>query len=259
MRIRQTSSTGSNINESASDAVLGQKMNLQICQKGDRPYATSVSPKKINENDSNAIPRLEIPPRSLERPKISFRTLTAMAIQNLRSEIGTHEQIYRWIEDTFPYFDNCETYERNKWQFAIQEEIRKCEVFQRVGPGKFKLNPDNLSLIREFKDLGLKKTPKSATKNSTAKTAGNTPKMPKEKRKYVRKSVDTKKEPSAAPIVDPMELFEPEPETIVIHDTPHIDAGIEAHKMLIPQINEVENVIIEEVFENGLVVNQDFG
>ena len=208
-----------------------------------------------DEHNAIAIPRLEIPPRSLERPKCSYRTLTAMAIQNLRNETGTHEQIYRWIEETFPYFHNRETYERNKWQFAIQEELRKIvSPFQNVGNGKFKLNPDNISLIREFKDLGLgKKTPKSA-KGSTAKPAS----APKEKRKYVRKSVDIKKVPSA-PVVDPDELFEPEPETIVIHDTPHIDAGIQAHKMLIPQINEVENVIIEEVFENGLVVNQNFG
>ena len=52
-----------------------------------------------------SFPRIPIPPRSNDRPKLSYSGLIAMAIQNLPGQKATLNDIYDWIKDAFPYYN----------------------------------------------------------------------------------------------------------------------------------------------------------
>ena len=71
--------------------------------------------------DSSQMPRLPIPPRSADRPKLSYSALIAMAIQNSPDQKATLNGIYEWIEDSFPFFARS----KNKagWQNSIRHNL----------------------------------------------------------------------------------------------------------------------------------------
>ena len=67
------------------------------------------------------MPILPVPPRSSDRPKMSYSGLIAMAIQNSSNQAATLNGIYEWIEDAFPYFAR----QKNKggWQNSIRHNL----------------------------------------------------------------------------------------------------------------------------------------
>ena len=67
------------------------------------------------------MPKIPVPPRSADRPKMSYSGLIAMAIQNSPGQKASLSEIYEWIEDAFPYFGR----QHNKagWQNSIRHNL----------------------------------------------------------------------------------------------------------------------------------------
>ena len=59
----------------------------------------------LNTPKMESFPRIPIPPRSNDRPKLSYSGLIAMAIQNLPGQKASLNDIYDWIKDAFPYYN----------------------------------------------------------------------------------------------------------------------------------------------------------
>ncbi len=91
---------------------------------------------RMREDDSDdevpPIPaenRIPVPPPSLDRPKLSYSTLIAMAIQNSPKQRATLQEIYAWIEDHFPYFDTM--HNKTGWQNSIRHNLSLNKAFYR--------------------------------------------------------------------------------------------------------------------------------
>ena len=63
------------------------------------------NPLNTTPTMESPLPRIPIPPRSNDRPKLSYSGLIAMAIQNLPGQKATLNDIYDWIKDAFPYYN----------------------------------------------------------------------------------------------------------------------------------------------------------
>lgn len=96
-------------------------------------------PYKIVQN------RIPVPPRSQERPKLSYSALIAMAIQNSPGQKATLNEIYDWIQDAFPYFARID---KGGWQNSIRHNLSlhkafyrtRCDIPARKGGGIWRLD-----------------------------------------------------------------------------------------------------------------------
>ena len=66
------------------------------------------NPLNTTPTMESPLPRIPIPPRSNDRPKLSYSGLIAMAIQNLPGQKATLNDIYDWIKDAFPYYNRSD-------------------------------------------------------------------------------------------------------------------------------------------------------
>ncbi len=107
------------------------------------------SSSKLSENEnSSSLPRLPIPPRSNDRPKLSYSALIAMAIQNSPGQRATLSGIYDWIQDAFPYFARID---KGGWQNSIRHNLSLHKAFYRSqtnlparkGGGEWRINPNH--------------------------------------------------------------------------------------------------------------------
>ena len=78
--------------------------------KSEENFKKSVEEKLENENlmdtpKMESLPRMPIPPRSDEKPKLSYSGLIAMAIQNLPDQKASSQEIFEWIKKAFPYYN----------------------------------------------------------------------------------------------------------------------------------------------------------
>ena len=76
--------------------------NEEIVKKSVEEESEDENPMDTPKNES--LPRIPIPPRSDEKPKVSYSGLIAMAIQNLPDQKASSHEIFEWIKDTFPYY-----------------------------------------------------------------------------------------------------------------------------------------------------------
>ena len=74
----------------------------------------------IEEKSRNNPARIELP-RSDDRPNLSFATMITMAIQNSPEQMATLNQIYAWIEDTFPFY--AKTEKKAGWQNSVRHNL----------------------------------------------------------------------------------------------------------------------------------------
>ena len=154
----------------------------EITKKDDNevPKSTKAAPKEepkvivISESlpsieNSEALPKIPIPPKSFLKPDMSNKSLTAMAIQNLPNQKGTQPQIFNWIRKKFPYFQKIPP---GKWTDDILNVLKSPSNefmlvpndirYQKTSSGAkqiinksmfWKINPKNYN-SKEFLELG---------------------------------------------------------------------------------------------------------
>ena len=97
------------------------------------------------EMDTSDVPRLPVPPRSNERPKLSYSALIAMAIQNSPGQKATLNDVYDWIADAFPFFSRID---KAGWQNSVRHNLSLHKTFYRTkdsagrkGGGTWRIDP----------------------------------------------------------------------------------------------------------------------
>ena len=81
------------------------------------------------ENSEALLPKIPIPPKSSLKPNMSFKAMTAMAIQNLPKEKGTMAQIFNWIRKNFPYYQKIPP---GKWTDDFSNALKTGNEFRLV-------------------------------------------------------------------------------------------------------------------------------
>ena len=81
------------------------------------------------ENSEALLPKIPIPPKSSLKPNMSFKAMTAMAIQNLPKEKGTMAQIFNWIRKNFPYYQRIPP---GKWTDDFSNALKTGNEFRLV-------------------------------------------------------------------------------------------------------------------------------
>lgn len=87
-----------------------------------------------DEEEDDGLPKVEIeripvPPRSNERPNLSYSAMVAMAIQNSKGQKASLNDIYEWIQDAFPYFSRQD---KVGWQNSIRHNLSLSKSFYRT-------------------------------------------------------------------------------------------------------------------------------
>ena len=81
-----------------------------------------------------------------------------MAIQNSPNEEASLTEIYKWIENAFPYYQNC----GNQWQNSIRHNLSLAKEFYNVKGGKerggiWKIDSKNSKEIFTYIEKSIKK------------------------------------------------------------------------------------------------------
>lgn len=102
-----------------------ESLSPEAEEKASIEEPASIAATAVEQN----VPRLEIPPRSNDRPKLSYSALIAMAIQNSPGQKATLNAIYDWIQDAFPYFARID---KAGWQNSIRHNLSLHKAFYRT-------------------------------------------------------------------------------------------------------------------------------
>ena len=84
-----------------------------------------------------------------------------MAIQNSPNEEATLTEIYKWIQNAFPYYQNCGG---NQWQNSIRHNLSLAKEFYNVKAGKeskggiWKIDSKNSQEIFKYIEKSIKKS-----------------------------------------------------------------------------------------------------
>ena len=107
-------------------------------------------------------PRAEEPQSLINRwgkhkPPLTYHALIALVLQDLPDHHGTLKDIYRKIEDNFPFYSDFEN--KNKWQKNIQHLLSVRHEFMRAAGSKWTFAPgvdkDALVKVKQSEDLFL--------------------------------------------------------------------------------------------------------
>ena len=100
------------------------------------------------------VPRLQIPPRSSEKPTISYQGMIAMALQNLPNEQGHLKSICNWLKDVFPFYQSVNF---DGFMKQINSQLSKSNGFMKTKDDSkmsvWKIDRRNFTSIKEFNEL----------------------------------------------------------------------------------------------------------
>ena len=100
------------------------------------------------------VPKLQIPPRSNEKPTISYQGMIAMAIQNLPNEQGHVKSICDWLKDVFPFYQSVNF---DGFMKQINLQLSKNNAFMKTKDESktsvWKIDRRNFTSIKEFNEL----------------------------------------------------------------------------------------------------------
>ena len=93
-----------------------------------------------------------------EKPLISYKGLIAMAIQNSPNEEASLIEINEWIQNAFPYYQNC----GNQWKNSIRHNLSLAKEFYNVkgkekGGGIWRIDSKNSKEIFKYIEKSIKK------------------------------------------------------------------------------------------------------
>ena len=184
----------------------------------------------LNRRSQIDTPRIPIPPRSNDRPKLSYSGLIAMAIQNLPGQKATLQEIYDWIQEAFPYFSRID---KMGWQNSIRHNLSLHKAFYRTkdqaarkGGGIWRIDPKHS--IGAFKKL---------------KVSANKPKSVKLNDSFWEPDNDTYQDSPPEPLPKPV-VIEPKKMVKIVASSPV--------KPLDDKEREARRQSIEEFIEMGM-------
>ena len=121
--------------------IRAHKKNNQVIDTAEENFTEKAD--TIIPPDEN----IEVLEKSNKKPGMSYVALTALAIQNLPEQKGTRQQIYNWIEESYPYFKTVD--KKEKWTAPIRCTLNtNLKIFKKdADTGNFTIDTNSKQYI----------------------------------------------------------------------------------------------------------------